>query len=118
AVTLLPEPDSPTMATVSRAATSKETLRTTGIHRVSRMNEVVRPEIDRTGVLILCLSDTRFVAHVLFRKTGAYFCGTCVSTRVPGRPGPAGIRRGSGRRWFRARIQPPFPAPSCWRYAA
>ena len=49
AVTLLPEPDSPTIATVSFAATSNDTLRTTGIHCPSRMNEVVRPEIDSTG---------------------------------------------------------------------
>ena len=32
AVTLLPEPDSPTIATVSFAATSNDTLRTTGSH--------------------------------------------------------------------------------------
>src|SRR5882724_10394673 len=50
AVTLLPEPDSPTIATVSFAATSNDTFRTTGIHCPSRMNEVVRPAIDRTGV--------------------------------------------------------------------
>ena len=31
-VTLLPEPDSPTIATVSPGATSNETLRTTGRH--------------------------------------------------------------------------------------
>ena len=32
AVTLLPEPDSPTIATVSLAPMSNDTLRTTGIH--------------------------------------------------------------------------------------
>ena len=36
AVTLLPEPDSPTIATVSLGAMSKETLRTTGIPLPSR----------------------------------------------------------------------------------
>src|SRR4030095_2988394 len=49
AVTLLPEPDSPTIATVSFAATSNDTLRTTGIHRLSRMNDVVSSETDRAG---------------------------------------------------------------------
>ncbi|MGY3425852.1 hypothetical protein ACVWZW_006356 [Bradyrhizobium sp. F1.13.4] len=49
AVTLLPEPDSPTIATVSREAISNDTSRTTGIHCRSRMKDVVRPETDSTG---------------------------------------------------------------------
>ncbi|MGX1320365.1 hypothetical protein AB7M17_003818 [Bradyrhizobium sp. USDA 377] len=49
AETLLPEPDSPTIATVSRGAMSNETLRTTGTHCRSSMKEVVRPATDSTG---------------------------------------------------------------------
>src|SRR5258708_17933352 len=41
-----------------------------------------------------------------------------LNSRVHGRQDPAGIRDGGGRRWFRAQIQPPLPAPSCWRCAA
>ncbi|MGY4462857.1 hypothetical protein ACVWYI_006817 [Bradyrhizobium sp. LB13.1] len=55
AVTLLPEPDSPTIATVSLGETSNDTLRTTGLHCRSRRKDVVRPETDSTGA---CASAT------------------------------------------------------------
>ncbi|MGX1234045.1 hypothetical protein AB7M71_007137 [Bradyrhizobium japonicum] len=55
AVTLLPEPDSPTIATVSLAAISNDTSRTTGIHSRSRRKDVVRPATDNTGA---CASAT------------------------------------------------------------
>ena len=48
-VTLLPDPDSPTMATVSRGATSKEILRTTDRHSSSTRKDVVRSRTDSTG---------------------------------------------------------------------
>ncbi len=48
-VTLLPEPLSPTMATVSPGMTSKETLRTTLAHCPSTRKDVVRPRTERTG---------------------------------------------------------------------
>ncbi len=56
AVTLLPDPDSPTMATVSRGAMSKDTLRTTGLYCRSRMNDVVRPATDSTGASALAMT--------------------------------------------------------------
>ena len=49
AVTLLPEPDSPTIATVSRGPTSNEIPLTTVIHWPSTRNEVVRSRTSRTG---------------------------------------------------------------------
>ncbi|MNU02393.1 hypothetical protein D3C72_2460820 [compost metagenome] len=48
-VTLLPEPDSPTIATVSRGATSKLTPLTTDRHSSPTLNEVVRSRTERTG---------------------------------------------------------------------
>ena len=47
-VTLLPEPDSPTMATVSRASTSRLTSWTTGVQRPWRSSDVVRDLISST----------------------------------------------------------------------
>ena len=52
AVTLLPEPDSPTTASVSFGAMSKETLRTTGFHSPSTRKEVVRLRTERIGVVM------------------------------------------------------------------
>ena len=52
AVTLLPDPDSPTIATVSRGLMSKERLRTTGRHTPSTRKEVVSPSTDRTGLSV------------------------------------------------------------------
>ena len=49
AVTLLPEPDSPTMATVSRGAISKEMPLTTVVHTPSTRNAVVRSRTASTG---------------------------------------------------------------------
>ena len=49
AVTLLPEPDSPTTASVSCGLMSKEMLRTTGFQSPSTRNEVVRFETERIG---------------------------------------------------------------------
>ena len=49
AVTLLPEPDSPTMATVSFGPMEKERFRTTGRHSPSTRKAVVRPETSRIG---------------------------------------------------------------------
>jgi hypothetical protein len=50
AVTLLPEPLSPTTATVSRASMVKETALTTGFQTSSTRNEVVSRSMARTGV--------------------------------------------------------------------
>ncbi|MET3889451.1 hypothetical protein ABIE41_000527 [Bosea sp. OAE506] len=52
AVTLLPEPDSPTTATVSFGAMSKETLRTTCFQAPSTRKEVLRLLTDRMGVVM------------------------------------------------------------------
>jgi hypothetical protein len=49
AVTLLPEPDSPTIATVSRGATSNEMPFTTVFHTPSTRNAVVRLRTASTG---------------------------------------------------------------------
>ena len=49
AVTLLPEPDSPTIATVSRGATSNEMPFTTVFHTPSTRNDVVRLWTASTG---------------------------------------------------------------------
>jgi hypothetical protein len=121
AVTLFPEPDSPTIATVSFAAISNETFRTTGNHCPSRMNEVVRPEIDSTpnevaargGVTLPARWSVALGPILIVRLSQDGF-----STRVQDRRDPAGLRRGGGDRWFRARIRPPPPASSCLRYAA
>ena len=51
AVTLLPEPDSPTIATVSFGAMSNETLWTTSFHFPSTRKAVVRSATDRIGWL-------------------------------------------------------------------
>src|SRR5882724_5438900 len=96
AVTLLPEPDSPTIATVSLAATSKDTLRTTGIHCPSRMNEVVRPEIDSTGELVApgfapAASWSDAFGPILIQKLG-------FSSRVDDQQDQARFRRGGGGR--------------------
>ncbi|UIJ88688.1 hypothetical protein LZK77_23170 [Rhizobium leguminosarum] len=48
-MTLLPEPLSPTIATVSPGMTSKETSRTTGFQSPSTRKEVVRFRTERTG---------------------------------------------------------------------
>ncbi len=48
-VTLLPDPDSPTIATVSPGATVKEISRTTGFHLPSTLKDVVRFSTDKTG---------------------------------------------------------------------
>src|SRR5882724_3491656 len=69
AVTLLPEPDSPTIATVCFAATSNDTLRTTGTHCPSRTNEVVRPVIDSTGVGMVSVSP--FTIHAAWQGFAA-----------------------------------------------
>jgi hypothetical protein len=53
AVTLLPEPDSPTTARVSFGAMSKETFRTTGFHRPSTRKDVVRLLTDRMGGVVM-----------------------------------------------------------------
>ena len=50
-VTLLPDPDSPTIATVSPGETSKEMSRTTGFQAPSTRNEVVRFSTERTGAV-------------------------------------------------------------------
>src|SRR5690606_13360488 len=50
-VTLLPEPDSPTIATVSRGAILKLRSRTTGRHPPPDRNDVVRFSTLRTGSL-------------------------------------------------------------------
>src|SRR5690606_1970441 len=49
AVTLFPEPDSPTMATVSRGAISKERLRTTGFQPLPSLKEAVRSRTQSSG---------------------------------------------------------------------
>ena len=49
AVTLLPEPDSPTIATVSRCPISNEIPFTTVVHSPSTRNAVVRLRTARTG---------------------------------------------------------------------
>ncbi len=48
-VTLLPEPDSPTIATVSPGMTLKEMSFTTVRHSPSARKDVVRLETERTG---------------------------------------------------------------------
>ena len=53
AVTLLPEPDSPTTATVSFGAMSKVRPFTTWRHRPSTRNEVFRSRMERMGVVML-----------------------------------------------------------------
>ena len=53
AVTDLPEPDSPTMATVSPVSMAKSRLRTTGTSAPSTRKEVVRPSTLRTGSVIV-----------------------------------------------------------------
>jgi len=52
AVTLLPEPDSPTMATVSFGAISKLTSLTTLRHSPPTRKAVLRSEIESTGSII------------------------------------------------------------------
>ena len=52
AVTLLPDPDSPTSATVSFGRTSKETSCTTACHSPWTRNEVVRFLTDSTGIAL------------------------------------------------------------------
>src|SRR6185295_18028792 len=117
AVTLLPEPDSPTIATVCFAATSNDTFRTTGHHCPSRRNEVVSPEIDSTGV---CASPDEPAAGGGFAPatSGASPLGPMLilklsqlgfSSRVRDRHAPARLRRGDDDRCYRARIRPPRP---------
>ncbi|MGY3120698.1 hypothetical protein ACVWXQ_004635 [Bradyrhizobium sp. S3.14.4] len=67
AVTLLPEPDSPTIATVSLAAISNDTSRTTGIHCRSRRKDVVRPATDNTGACASATIGSGLLAPVLMR---------------------------------------------------
>src|SRR5258705_4329351 len=106
AVTFLPEPASPTIATVSFAATSNDTLRTTGIHCPSRMNEVVRPAIDSTGV---CASPNDPAAPGGFAPVASWSSplGPILilklskhgfSSRVHDRHDPARFRRGGADR--------------------
>src|SRR5207247_4054524 len=100
--------------------TSNDTSRTTGLHCPSRMNEVVRPEIDKTGV---CASPDERAAGGGFAPatSGASPLGPVLilklsklgfSSRVRDRHDPARYRRGGGDRWYRGRIQPPLPASS------
>ena len=63
AVTLLPEPDSPTTATVCRAPMSKLTLRTTAFHSPCTRNEVVSSRIARTGGLSTSATRSPFIAR-------------------------------------------------------
>ena len=90
AVTLLPEPDSPTIATVSRGAISKETLRTTGIHCRSRRKDVVRPATDSTGA---CRFGNR-LGQICLRRCSC----DCPSSHACGRQVPAALRRGDDAR--------------------
>jgi hypothetical protein len=71
AVTDLPEPDSPTTATVSPLPMAKPTSRTTGSHAPSTRKEVVSPSTVKTGVLILHLSGAGRWRRAARRRGGS-----------------------------------------------
>jgi hypothetical protein len=72
AVTLLPEPDSPTMATVSPASTCRLISRMTGIQPSDVLNEVVRFSTASTGgVVVMAVVMISFLWPVVDQRSRA-----------------------------------------------
>src|ERR1700752_292863 len=107
AVTLLPDPDSPTMATVSPARTSKDTWSTAVRRPRSLLKRVVRLRTcSRGGAMASRLRSRSSVAHLLFQvlvdpDAGVDWAGTYGAgaqfTVIVFHPGPPGREDMGGR---------------------